>query len=187
MFAACACAIMLCMTPNADLSKSEPQYQELMLGQSNHRGQIAATLDPPQNREANTDPYTDPEYNRPPGLVENETNKHFRFSPEIKAGIDECLRCHKACLSEAMSHCLETTGAQGEPLLRLLMSCAEVCQTSANLGLMCSPFHGALCGVCAQVCEACAKSCEEVEGMAHCAVTCRKCAGSCFQMAQMTT
>lgn len=175
------------MKREQDTSKREPEYKELMLGHSAHQGQIAPAMVPPQNHEANADPYSDPEYNRPPGLVENETSGHFHFSPETRASIDECLRCHKACLSEAMNHCLEAGGAEGEPLLRLLMSCAEVCQTSANFALMNSPFHGALCGVCAQVCEACAKSCDEVEGMAHCAATCRKCAQSCSEMAQMAT
>lgn len=171
-----------------DTSKREPEYKELMSGQSAHQGQIAPAMAPPQNHEANADPYSDPEYNRPPGLLENQTSAHHRFSPEIKACIDECLRCHKACLSEAMNHCLEAGGPHLEPHhFRLLMSCAEVCQTSANFALMNSPFHGALCGVCAQVCEACAESCEEVEGMAHCAATCRKCAHSCSSMAQMST
>lgn len=175
------------MKPDQKTCAREPEYKELMSGHSAHQGQIALGVEPPQNHEANVDPYSDPEYNRPPGLVENETNKHFRFSPETKASIDECLRCHKACLSEAMNHCLEAGGGEGEPLLRLLMSCAEVCQTSANFALMNSPFHGALYGVCAQVCEACANSCDEVEGMAHCAATCRKCAQSCSHMAQMST
>ena len=50
--------------------------------------------------------------------------------------IDECISCHQTCLQTAMGHCLETGGKHVEPVhFRLMMSCAEICQTSANFML----------------------------------------------------
>ena len=107
-----------------------------------------------------------------------------QMSPEMTACIDECLNCHRTCLSEAMTHCLTMGGKHTEPEhFRTMLSCAEMCQTSANFMLMQSPLHKITCGVCSQVCEACAKSCEEVGGMENCAQTCRTCAEHCRKMA----
>jgi hypothetical protein len=36
--------------------------------------------------------------------------------------------------------------------------------------------------VCAEVCKACAVSCEDIGGMQHCVELCRRCAASCGQM-----
>lgn len=66
---------------------------------------------------------------------------------------------------------------------RLMINCAEICQTSANFLLSGSTFHHHVCGVCAENYEACAKSCEQVGGMEDCVRACRECAESCRQMA----
>lgn len=110
--------------------------------------------------------------------------EHKHLSPEMESCIQECLDCHKTCLSEAMTHCLEAGGEHVEPEhLRLMMNCAEMCQTSANFMLSGSKLHHLTCGVCAQVCQACAESCEKIEGMEECAAQCRRCAQSCASMA----
>jgi hypothetical protein len=91
--------------------------------------------------------------------------------------IEECLNCHRMCLGEAMTHCLEAGGQHMEPEhFRLMLNCAEMCQTSANFMLSGSPLHKKTCGLCAEVCLACAQSCEKIEGMEECAQTCRRCA-----------
>ena len=60
--------------------------------------------------------------------------------------IDECIICHQTCLQAAMGHCLETGGKHVEPgHFRLMMSCAEICQTSANFMLSDSPFSQQIC------------------------------------------
>jgi hypothetical protein len=98
--------------------------------------------------------------------------------------IGECLSCHRICLQMAMNHCLETGGKHLEPKhFRLMMNCAEICQTSANFMLSGSELHKLTCGVCAQICDACAQSCEEVGEMDECVEACRRCADSCRQMA----
>lgn len=71
--------------------------------------------------------------------------------------------------------------------IRLMMDCAEICQTSANFMLRMSDFHGQTCGVCAQVYEQCAVDCERFgddQMMQQCAEACRSCARSCSEMAQ---
>jgi hypothetical protein len=103
---------------------------------------------------------------------------------QMQACIEECLDCHRTCLQEAMGYCLEAGGKHtAPPHFRLMLNCAEICQTSANFMLSDSALHRLTCGVCAQVCEACALSCEALSGMEKCAETCRRCAESCRRMA----
>jgi len=72
-------------------------------------------------------------------------------------------------MHEAMNHCLEVGGKHLEPThFRLMINCAEICQTSANFMLSGSPYHKLTCGICAQVCEACAQSCEQIGNMDEC-------------------
>ncbi len=105
--------------------------------------------------------------------------------PAMQQCIEECLNCHRVCLGEAMTHCLETGGQHTEPAhFRLMLNCAEMCQTSANFMLSGSPLHKETCSVCAEVCLACAQSCEQIPSMEQCAQTCRQCAETCRQMAQ---
>lgn len=100
--------------------------------------------------------------------------------------INNCLNCHNVCL-ETVSHCLQKGGrhAQAEHI-RLLIDCAEICQTSANFMIRGSDLHTRTCAVCAEVCERCAESCEQFgddEQMRTCAEACRRCAESCRRMA----
>ena len=105
------------------------------------------------------------------------------LSHDMQACIDVCTKCHHLCLQSALTHCLEVGGRHIEPAhFRLMMNCAELCQTSANLQLSRSAFSAQLCAVCAQVCDACATSCEQVGGMEACAQACRACAESCRAM-----
>ena len=72
--------------------------------------------------------------------------------------------------------------------VRLLLDCAEICQTSANFMLRGSDLHMRTCAVCAEVCQRCAESCERMGDdtqMRACAEECRRCADSCHRMATM--
>lgn len=107
------------------------------------------------------------------------------INSQMETCIENCLTCHKVCLREAMIHCLEVGGRHIEPShFRLMLNCAEICQTSANFLLSHSEFHQQACAVCAEICEACARSCEQVGEMEECVQVCRRCAESCRQMAQ---
>lgn len=98
--------------------------------------------------------------------------------------IEECLRCHAACLGEASHHCLEMGGQHVEAHhLRLMLACAEICRATAALMLVGTDLHRRQCAICAELCRACAKSCEEVGEMDECVEACRRCAESCERMA----
>ena len=101
--------------------------------------------------------------------------------------IQNCQDCHRACL-QTLAYCLEQGGRHAEPAhLRLLMDCAEICQTSADFMIRSSELHAHTCGACAAVCERCADDCERMADdlrMKACADTCRHCAESCRHMAQ---
>jgi hypothetical protein len=100
--------------------------------------------------------------------------------------IDACKQCHDVCLEMAMTHCLSLGGKHVEGgHLRLMINCAEICQTSANFMLSNSSMHAAVCAVCAEVCDACARNCEQIGDMDACVQACRRCATSCEQMGRM--
>jgi hypothetical protein len=116
------------------------------------------------------------------------------LSDEMLACIDVCRDCHRACL-QTIPYCLQIGGKHADPAhIRLMMDCAEICQTSANFMLRGSDLHRHTCGACAAVCRRCADDCQQLaeietpttEGdnrMAACAEMCRRCAASCQRMA----
>lgn len=106
-------------------------------------------------------------------------------SSDMQRCIEDCKQCHDLCLRTAMTFCLQEGGKHTEQdHFRLMINCAEICQTSANFMLSNSPFHGAVCTACADVCAACAESCEQIGDMDECARICHVCAQSCGEMAQ---
>jgi hypothetical protein len=131
------------------------------------------------------------------------------ISPEMQRCIQDCNECHAICL-ETLNHGLKLGGRHAESVhVRLLLDCAEICQTSANFMLRGSDLHGHICQACAVICENCAQDCERFvvagvgtgapmsqhsdkapvraeqvdEQMKLCAEACRRCAESCKQMA----
>lgn len=116
------------------------------------------------------------------------TQATTHYSNKLHECIQECLNCHSACL-DSVPYCLQQGGKHGEAShIRLLLDCAEICQTSANFMLRGSPFHGRTCATCAEICQQCADDCarmgEDVQ-MQTCAAACRRCADSCQMMANM--
>ena len=106
------------------------------------------------------------------------------MNQDMQQCIEACDNCHDVCLQHAMNHCLEVGGKHVEPAhFRLMISCAEICHTSADFMLMNSEQHRAVCGACAQVCEACAQSCQQLGDMQECVDACNRCAESCRKMA----
>ena len=113
----------------------------------------------------------------------SSTSGQSRMESPMQEAITACLDCHSMCLRMAMTYCLEQGGRHVEQKhLRLMLNCAELCQTSANFMLSESPLHGKVCAVCAEACDACAKSCEQVGGMRECVEECQSCAKSCRTM-----
>jgi hypothetical protein len=97
-----------------------------------------------------------------------------------------CLDCHEVSL-QMVGYLVAKGGEKITPQrVRLLMDCAQVCQTAADFMVRGSPMHGLVCFVCAEVCEASAVECQRFADdptEAECMDACRRCAESCRQMA----
>ncbi len=64
---------------------------------------------------------------------------------------------------ETIQQCLRMGGKHAEPgHIRMIMDCAEICQTSANFMLRGSDFQGYTCSVCSEACRICSQSCSEM-------------------------
>ena len=115
--------------------------------------------------------------------MSGHTDKH-----DMQACIDACTSCHQTC-THTVHHCLDKGGKHADSMhITLLLDCAQICATSADFLTRHSVHHQATCRVCAEICEACAKSCDAVsneEMMRTCAEECRRCAASCRAMAAM--
>lgn len=108
---------------------------------------------------------------------------HNILSESMQRCIDLCRRCHEVCLGMFLRHCVEVGGKHVAPdHARLMIDCATICQTAADFMTSGSHFHARVCGVCADVCEACATSCRELDGMESCVRACSDCAASCREM-----
>lgn len=89
-----------------------------------------------------------------------------------------CDYCAASCLRESdvtmMAACIQ-----------LDMECAAVCRTTALLLQLESNHAGAMCQICADICNACAEECEkhEHEHCRKCAAICRECAEECANIA----
>ena len=106
---------------------------------------------------------------------------------QMQSCIAACTTCHGVCL-ETIQQCLKIGGMQAESAhIRMLMDCAEICQTSEIFLLRGSDLHGYTCGVCSEVCQRCAEDRDRFgndQMMQRCAEACRMCAQSCSEMAE---
>ena len=112
-----------------------------------------------------------------------------QISAEVQKCIDNCLDCYRIC-TETANHCLTLGGAHADAKhIRLLLDCAEICQTSADFMLRSSDFHARTCAVCAEICKRCGDDCVRLgqgDGlMKACAEACRRCAETCQKMGAM--
>lgn len=118
-----------------------------------------------------------------PAARKPSVSHQSRMESPMQDAIKACLDCHNMCLRMATGYCLERGGRHVEQEhFRLMLNCAELCQTSANFMLSDSPLHSRVCLICAETCEACAKSCEQVGDMRECVEECQSCAKSCRTM-----
>lgn len=107
---------------------------------------------------------------------------------EMQPAIDECEACRDVCV-RALTDSLEKGGGYAEARhIATLLDCIDMCAAATSLMLRTSPQHGRACELCADVCDACAESCERFvndEVMHGCAAECRLCAASCRAMAHL--
>lgn len=110
--------------------------------------------------------------------------EYSTLDPQMRQCIDHCLHCYRVCRETALNHCLETGDRHIETRhVRLMLDCAQICDTAASFMMGNSELHAKVCAVCADVCEACAQSCQEIGGMDACVQACQQCAEVCEQMA----
>ena len=119
------------------------------------------------------------------------TSPTTQRSLSMEQAIENCISCHRICLETAARHFRgERSPRIEEALVRLLIDCAELCQTSADFMIRGSDLYQHTCRACAAVCTRCADECDrlgENPYMAACAEICRRCAESCEDMAGATS
>jgi hypothetical protein len=98
-----------------------------------------------------------------------------------------CWECRDTAQDVLVNHCLAMGGAHVEQAhVKLMLDCIQITQTCADFLRRQSAQHALVCQTCAEVCAACADSCEQVGGpeMQRCATACRQCADACRGMGQ---
>lgn len=108
--------------------------------------------------------------------------------PHLRDCIQLCWECRDTCHDTLFNHCLERGGEHvAQEHVRTMTDCIEVCQVAADFMRRNSHLHPFICQACADVCSACAKSCEHLSErnaiMKRCADACQRCAESCQKMA----
>ena len=104
---------------------------------------------------------------------------------QFQSCIDACYACAAACDHCAASCLQEDDVKMMARCIALDMDCAQICRMAASLMARGSSFAGALCKVCADVCQACGDECAKHQA-AHCqecAQACHRCADECRRMA----
>ena len=118
----------------------------------------------------------------------NSSAPNSMAATSIATCIRNCWECRATCQSTLFNHCLEMGGAHVEKEhVKLMLDCIQACQTCADFMTRNSLLHPKMCAVYAEVCEACAISCEAIDSpeMQACAAACRKCAITCREMGDM--
>lgn len=113
---------------------------------------------------------------------------HMQRDSKLVTCIQICLECQSVCQDTLYERCLEMGGKHVDQMhVKLMADCIEACQTAANGMKRGSPLYASFCAVCADVCDACAKSCERVGDteMQACADLCRRCADACREMSKL--
>jgi len=99
--------------------------------------------------------------------------------------IQHCLDCRSSCWN-TVTYGLQKGGNHAEQAhIRLLLDCAEICETSANFMLRTSPLHPRTCEVYDRVAAPKDLRIGDDAQMKACADICRRCAESCRQMSNV--
>lgn len=108
--------------------------------------------------------------------------------PTMASCEQTCRSCKKVC-QDTLKYCQKKGGKHADAKhINTLKDCINACQTSADALSRKSALHTKSCGFCAEICRACAASCDAFKDdkqMIACANECRKCAESCEKMSKM--
>ncbi len=123
-------------------------------------------------------------------FVNDHSHAHYSDDADSRACLEACMTCQQSCLETASIHCLEIAGSRANArLVRLLLDCAEMCQTSANFLVRGSDLRGYTCGLCSHVCHECAEECATISGDARleqCRSQCIHCVEQCLRLSKLT-
>jgi hypothetical protein len=104
----------------------------------------------------------------------------YNCDPETKECITALQACHAACLQFATFDCLEGGILQVEAnRIRLMLDCAEICQTAANFLIRDSDHYLRVCREAAVICEDLSSVCCKITTMKRVLVACNNCVSAC--------
>src|SRR6185503_14051159 len=105
--------------------------------------------------------------------------------PAYQVCINACLHCAALCNHCALSCTTEEDIKMMARCIQLDMECSAICYAAANLMSLDSEKAIAICGICADVCEACANECSlhDNDHCRQCADACTACAAECKNIA----
>ena len=111
------------------------------------------------------------------------SNASEKASSGMQECIGNCIECYQACTT-TIRKCLSLGGRHASPEhITLLLSCAKICNTSAEVMMLGTDAHTVACKACGELCAMCADECESMgDEMKDCAESCRRCQQSCEQM-----
>lgn len=107
-------------------------------------------------------------------------------TPEMRQCLENCIACHLLCI-ETMAHVMHGGHVHSEVThLTALQDCAQICMLHADFMMRRSPHQAQIAEECADICDRCARLCEEHQDrdgeMKRCGEACRKCQISCAMM-----
>jgi hypothetical protein len=115
-----------------------------------------------------------------------EERAAIRLSEAARECIEATSNCYSVS-SETFNYCLGSPGLDEPHLLRLLIDCGEVCQTTQNSLLRGSELSVMLSAVSVEACEKLAETCRAMDGsdeqLARCAEACDQAADCCRRLA----
>ena len=99
--------------------------------------------------------------------------------------IDACQACASACEHCAGACLQEDDVKMMARCIALDMDCAQICRMAAAYMARGSQFAGAVCRLCAEICQACGDECAKHrhDHCQQCAKACHRCAEECRSMA----
>jgi hypothetical protein len=100
----------------------------------------------------------------------------------VGACLASCRQCSRVC-QQRVRDGLEPGSLYAEAgHVTQLLSCAQVCRTTAELIVIDSDWYPTLADLCAHVCVECADACDALDDMDECAEACRDCAHACRRL-----
>ncbi len=106
---------------------------------------------------------------------------------KFNACIEACNACVVACNHCAASCLQEQDVNMMARCIALDMDCSAICATAVAAMARGSDFSGAICAICADICQSCGDECvkHKMEHCQACAKACHRCAQECRKMAAM--